>query len=140
MFGKIVMYVCLALMAGLVPTMVVVWLREQGIQPMKRMIAAFRQLPLIAQIVILAFVANFIVYGSTKPGSDNGNNGTGDDQGMERGGREGEADAQSPSSSSRTHALSLIPRPSDTDEAIQGFTADEIAAGVVQTWIRTDEA
>ncbi len=66
-FGKVVMWGCLAGLAGLVLMLVDVWLHGRCGRTARRMLDAFRRLPLAAQIVVAAFVLTLIVHGSTKP-------------------------------------------------------------------------
>ncbi len=108
LFGKVVMYAGLILLAGVSAAWGVLWLREHGARPMARLVGAFRRLPILAQICVAAVVLNLIVYGSTK----------------------------SPTNAPPSQlSLALVDLPGE----LPMFTADEIAAGVVRTWVRTNE-
>ncbi len=65
--GKVVMWGCLAGLAGLVLALVGVRLRVHCGHVFVRMVDRFHRLPLAAQIVVAAFVLTLIVHGSTKP-------------------------------------------------------------------------
>ena len=66
MNSALLMYVALGGLAILLPSALVLWLHERGIRPLDGILRRFRRLPRLAQIVLLLFVVNLIVYGSTK--------------------------------------------------------------------------
>ena len=66
MFQSVLMWVCIPSAAVLFTAALVLWLHERGIRPVAEVMTRFRRLPIFARIVLLVFVANLIVYGSTK--------------------------------------------------------------------------
>ena len=66
MIQSVLLWVCLAGISLLFPLSVVLWFHEHGIRPVDEVMSRFRRLPKFGQILILVFVANLIVYGSTK--------------------------------------------------------------------------
>ena len=66
MNSTLLMYVALGGLAILLPSALVLWLHERGIRPLDEVLGRFRRLPRLAQIALLLFVVNLIVYGSTK--------------------------------------------------------------------------
>ena len=66
MMQSVLSWVCLAGVSLLLPLSAVLWLHEHGIRPVDEVMSRFRRIPKFGQIMILVFVANLIVYGSTK--------------------------------------------------------------------------
>ena len=66
MMSTILLYVCLAGAVLLASLSILLWLHERGIHPADELLGRFRRLPHLAQLAILVFVINLIVYGSTK--------------------------------------------------------------------------
>ena len=66
MMQSVLSWVCLAGVSLLLPLSAVLWLHEHGIRPVDEVMSRFRRIPKFGQILILVFVANLIVYGSTK--------------------------------------------------------------------------
>ena len=66
MVSTILLYVCFVGAVLLAPLSILLWLHENGIHPVDELLGRFRRLPHLAQLAILVFVANLIVYGSTK--------------------------------------------------------------------------
>ncbi len=66
-FEKVVMYICLAGMAGLILLVFGVWLHGRSGHIVQKCLTQFSRLPLATKIVVALFVLNLIVFGSTKP-------------------------------------------------------------------------
>lgn len=66
MMQSVLSWVCLAGVSLLLPLSAVLWLHEHGIRPVDEVMSRFRRIPKFGQILTLVFVANLIVYGSTK--------------------------------------------------------------------------
>ena len=62
MVSTILLYVCLAGAVLLAPLSILLWLHEKGIRPVDELLGRFRRLPHLAQLAILVFVVNLIVY------------------------------------------------------------------------------
>ena len=125
MFGKIVMYLCLTLLAGLVPALAVVWMHGYGIRPLMALVGRFKKLPLSVRLVAIVLAADLIVYGSTKSSTN-----------TPPGGVSGDV----PGSGTNEPSSMVMLTSDEPDPDPRGFTTDEINAGVVRTWIRTGEA
>lgn len=120
MFGKIIMHVVLALLAGLVPLLVVAWLHENGIRPFAVIFGWVRRLTWPARLLLFGFAVNVIVWGSTK---DSTNSPPGGVNGIPPGGLMSRSAEE----------------PVDSPRGVSEFTPAERASGFVQTWIRTNE-
>ena len=60
---------------GLFVASFILWLRENGIRPIQEILQRFRKVKLVWQIFLVAFVAQFFVFASTKPPSDDDDSG-----------------------------------------------------------------
>ena len=121
MASTILLYVCLAGAVLLAPLSVLLWLHEKGIHPADELLGRFRRLPHLAQLAILVFVVNLIVYGSTKmPTND-----------VPGGGSAPTNDAP---------PMMSAPRRFASEPAIESdFSTDELAAGYAVWRIGTNE-
>ena len=122
MMSTILLYVCLAGAVLLAPLSILLWLHEKGIHPVDELLGRFRRLPHLAQLAILVFVVNLIVYGSTKvPTND-----------VPGGGSAPTNDAP---------PMMSAPRLLSSGQMIASdFSADELAAGYAVWRIGTNEA
>ena len=66
MMQSVLSWICLVGVSLLLPLSAVLWLHTHGIRPVDEVMSRFRRIPKFGQIMILVFVANLIVYGSTK--------------------------------------------------------------------------
>ena len=121
MASTILLYVCLAGAVLLAPLSVLLWLHEKGIHPVDELLGRFRRLPHLAQLAILVFVVNLIVYGSTKmPTND-----------VPGGGSAPTNDAP---------PMMSAPRMFASGQTVESeFSADELAAGYAVWRIGTNE-
>ena len=88
MMQSVLSWVCLAGVSLLLPLSAVLWLHAHGIRLVDEVMSRFRRIPKFGQILILVFVANLIVYGSTKTNQVDGTNSpTNAPSGGEGGGR-----------------------------------------------------
>lgn len=71
-YRTILMWTCLAALTVLAPTLFVIWCNIHQIFPGRRLLHVFRRLPWYAQFALAAFVAQLIVYGSTKTNQTSG--------------------------------------------------------------------
>ena len=122
MASTILLYVCLAGAVLLAPLSVLLWLHEKGIHPADELLGRFRRLPHLAQLAILVFVVNLIVYGSTKmPTND-----------VPGGGSASTNDAP---------PMMSAPRRLASGQAIESeFSADELSVGYAVWRIGTNES
>ena len=121
MASLILLYVCFAGAVLLASLSVLLWLYEKGIHPIDELLGRFRRLPRLAQLAILVFVVNLIVYGSTKVPTN----------AVPGGGSAPTNDAPPMMSAPRRHA---------SGQAIASdFSADELAAGYAVWRIGTNE-
>lgn len=62
----VLMWVALVGLSVLAPLLFALWCKERQLFPGRRLLATYRRLPWFGQILLLAFAAHLIVYGSTK--------------------------------------------------------------------------
>lgn len=67
------MYVGLAAVSVLLPAAVVLFLHDNNIRPVARLLAVYRGMPLMGKVVGVAFAVHLIVFGSGKDGPDSTN-------------------------------------------------------------------
>ena len=67
------MYVGLAAVSVLLPAAVVLFLHDNNIRPVARLLALYRGMPLMGKVVGVAFAVHLIVFGSGKDGPDSTN-------------------------------------------------------------------
>ena len=121
MMSTILLYACLAGAVLLAPLSILLWLREKGIHPVDELLGCFRRLPHLAQLAILVFVVNLIVYGSTKMPTNN-------------------VPGEGSSPTNDTPPMMSAPRLFASGQTIESdFSADELATGYAVWRIGTNE-
>ena len=116
------LYFCLAGLAAALPVLLGIWLWRIDSHPVLEAVSRLRRLPVAARLVLVAFVAQLIVYGSTKT---NGNGYV--EGGVTNGNGYGEGGL--------TNGPSALPPPlmmlAGEMPTVFGFTSNQFAAGFV---------